>query len=567
MSVLQTKPSTEIRLSVYHWVGAALVVAGFLPLMYWHVAGLLERPHYQFLFLFPIAVGLLYSTLPEISTQGRSNAAIVIAACLGAVVLAGLGFATWAWSPWVAAVCFLVSLPTVLLYLGGWPLVRDWYPLWGFFLILIPLPFGLDEDLIVRLRSVTCRATSVVLDQVGVVHGSFANVIELPGKPLFVADACSGIHSLYVLLAIALFASLCFRRTNAHSLLLILSTAGFVLVENIARIASVAVAWRYGHDWSEGTSHTVLGATLFCISVLIVLSMDQFLLFLLPTSVEWFRKAISGSRELGAGKSTQRRSAVSSVSGGLEILGATMAVLFPIAGVFQFSKLPDRAPNALAVFKKSFELPPLRADVLPAALGGYTQTDFETIQRVSEDPFGKSSQRWTFTKDNITVYLSLDYPYEGPKDLCECYELVGWSLSGQRVYSQTEIATLQPGSSNSEPVASVNLHRELYGDAQLYFSSCDLDGNITSLIKSLVTPDSEKRIANRVGQLGAEEDPGNAAHGRNPPYINIHLLAISVDSLSEQERTELLKFFVDARNSLIPVIANRNQTAAGAANE
>ncbi len=41
------------------WAPITLVVAGCLPLVFWHFIGLLQRPHYQFVALLPIAAALL----------------------------------------------------------------------------------------------------------------------------------------------------------------------------------------------------------------------------------------------------------------------------------------------------------------------------------------------------------------------------------------------------------------------------------------------------------------------------------------------------------------------------
>ena len=78
---------------------ALLVGVGFVPLMYWHIVGLLERPHYQFLLLLPVALWLLISTVPATKTNTVSNSAAVISVLLLAIAALGLGFATWGWSP------------------------------------------------------------------------------------------------------------------------------------------------------------------------------------------------------------------------------------------------------------------------------------------------------------------------------------------------------------------------------------------------------------------------------------------------------------------------------------
>ena len=310
---------------------ALLVGVGFVPLMYWHIVGLLERPHYQFLLLLPVALWLLISTVPATKTNTVSNSAAVISVLLLAIAALGLGFATWGWSPWIAAISSLAAFSSVILGCGGWQRFQHWIPVWVFCWILVPLPFGMDEDLIVRLRVVTTRMTSAVLDQLGILHQSYASVIQLPQKPLFIADACSGIHSLYVLLAMALFLSMMLRRSMLHSILLVFSTFGLVLIENVTRVVFGAAALGWNRDFSFGTRHTVLGVILFCLSALLILSIDQFLMFLLPehpfgflTGISWpWRKRKSAS-QLSLDSGLQQSSTP------LMFVFSFLAVVFPI---------------------------------------------------------------------------------------------------------------------------------------------------------------------------------------------------------------------------------------------
>ena len=255
------------------WIVCSIVALGFGPLLYWHVVGLLERPHYQFLLFLPFALWILIASLPArtpAASKPASNLDIAFSALMLGVSAVGLAFATWSWSPWIAAVSGMLAFFSLLLFIGGRNRAVRWFPVWMFCWILIPLPFGMDEDLIVRLRTVTTTMTSAVLDQLGILHQTYANVIELPGKPLFVADACSGIHSLYVLMAMALFLAMFQRRSLLHAFLLLCSTFGLVLVENVARIVTVAAALGWRMDLSIGFNHTLLGVSLFCASAVLI---------------------------------------------------------------------------------------------------------------------------------------------------------------------------------------------------------------------------------------------------------------------------------------------------------
>ncbi len=252
-------PTSPTRERIRTLLLLGLVLVGYLPLLVWHIGGLLQKPHYQFIVFLPIGLWLLLqrdeSPEQRAPAQARGWLGTLFAAALLLVAFAGLVFASHVWSPWLGAVSALVATFACLWWACGKGNLSRWLPAWVFCWLLIPPPFGMDEDLIVGLRGVTTRMTSAVLDQLGILHLSYANVIELPGKSLFIADACSGIHSLYVLMAMALFLGLFNGRSTLHIIALLISTFGIVLFENVARLVAVAWGLRWRMDLSEGPDH------------------------------------------------------------------------------------------------------------------------------------------------------------------------------------------------------------------------------------------------------------------------------------------------------------------------
>jgi hypothetical protein len=236
--------------------------------IFWHLVEMLQKPEYQFLVVLPLAAWALSSTLEfgQIAPRRRPLFALITAfvSCAGGLA------AAWFWSPWAGTVSALIAVIPCLWWAGGWPRVRDWMPVWILCWLVVRLPFGWDQRLIQYLRTVTTRLASGVLEEIGILHLSYANVIELPGKPLFVADACSGINSLHVLLGAALA--------------LVVATFGLVMIENVSRLVAVAAGVRWKIDLSEGPKHAALGYALFGISLLLMVSTDQLLMFLSPAA-------------------------------------------------------------------------------------------------------------------------------------------------------------------------------------------------------------------------------------------------------------------------------------------
>lgn len=524
------------------------VLVAFLPLLFWHVGGLLERPHYQFLLLLPVALWLLASDLPWTMFGPTSARVAGIAAVLLCCSLAGLFTSAFLWAPWLAAVSFLSALLAVGLFCYGWPGSRAFLPLWVFLWILIPLPLGMDVDLIVYLRSFTTRASSAVLDHFGVLHYGYANVIELPGKPLFIADACSGIHSLYVLMAAALFIVCWLRRSLPHATSLLVSTFGIVLAENVARIVLVALLWGRGHDFSAGTRHEVLGIVLFVCSLILILSLDQLLLFFFPPGAPRLSERLRKLQLMGradAGAVTPPRPAPAGPA--LANAFRWLCLIFPVSLLVQFLNLPKEIPDMLAIVDDSFELPELGEDALPQELAGFERTAFSTVERVPGDPFGRASQQWTYARGQIECLVSLDYPYSAAHDLSTCYANIGWKVRSREVLPAAAV-------SPAEDIGFVQLHRPLFGEASLLFHQSDFVDHNFAIFREDVIGDVSTRGFRRLQGIMEDADRSEMQQPAGETLLQLQIFASSTDTLSADEREDLIALFQSAKQHLKPRI-------------
>ena len=155
------------------------------------------------------------------------------------------------------------------------------------YLILLPLmtlrlPLNSDEQVIHWLQRLTTSIASRVLDHLGMLHAREGNIIEFPGKSFLVAEACSGVQSLFTILFLATLVICLRRRSFAHSLLLMLSGFAFAGIMNVTRVMTIAIAWERHHlDWSAGFSHELLGYCCLAAAAGLLMSADAFLGFLL----------------------------------------------------------------------------------------------------------------------------------------------------------------------------------------------------------------------------------------------------------------------------------------------
>ena len=558
-SAEQTAPWAVHRSHVprSRWIAIVLVLSGCLPLVFWHFVGLVQRPHYQFVVLLPIAAALLvFRHRQRVSNDIRPLAPAPLMALL--VAIGGLAAATYLWSPWLGMVSSMLAIYTCLWWAGGQSGLRAWLPAWILCWLAVPLPFGLDEDLILTLRTSTTRMASAVLDEIGILHLSYANVIELPLKPLFIADACSGIHSLYVLLGVALFLAMWQERGVLHTLILLAATLVLVLIENVARIVIIAAGFNWRMDLSEGADHVLLGFMLFAVSVGLVASTDQLLWFLLP------RGSIVpvGSRKGAYYEERKRKSGSVPVWSSLGWAAAlALAVIFPVIGAAEVYRMPKQLPGLNAVWSGAYELPQFGEDALPDELAGFRRTKYTTIKRVAGDPLGHESQQWTYQARSATALISLDYPYGGVHDLSVCYTAIGWSILDKRVMSPAELAGMPGGEQG--PVAVVQLERPLHGNAVLMFSLADRNGNIDAVIKDLARGDATDRVNDRFAAVPQTQAGAWQAVSPKAPYVQFQLLMRVNGPLDERQIDALAAMYCQARQLLAGRVESAGSSPAG----
>lgn len=531
-----------------------MVCLGFLPLVLWHVAQLSQKSHYHFLLFFPIAAYALARnpTRPTNST-GFTSPPLILG--LLVVSLIGLTLGILVWSPWLAAVFAIVSVIPCLWFARGWDSVRQWSPVWLLSWMMIPPPFGLDEDLILWLRGAATKMTSRVLDEFGVLHLSYSNVIELPEKKLFVADACSGIHSLYVLVAAALFIGLLHRRNWIHTLCLIVTTFALVLVENVARLSIVALGFQYRMDLSEGPNHGYLGFGLFLLSLVLVLSADQLLRFVLganPTLPFYGR-----TQGFVAANQADMRPAAPRLPQQWRKFLLSIACVFPLLGVMQLFASPGPAPNISHLFDESIVLPDFAPESVPQEFSGFQFGEYDRINRVAGDPFGQSSQQWTYTHpDGIDALISVDFPYSGVHDACLCYTQVGWNLLDQKILSEQELADWGVDNpSTFGPVGLATMKKQLEGDGLLISSCSDLRGDVAVVLKEKTRQNAAKRLTTRFN-AGDSPTDGVAGAVGDPPFVQFQLLAKSAGGFRPEHRRALLNLYLKVREILKHEIVN-----------
>jgi exosortase B len=210
---------------------------------------------------------------------GASLAASVIG---GAALLSGLllyvvgrsqGF------PLFETASLLPVLIGTLLLLGGWKAVTVfWFPIL-FLAFLIPLPPFLVELMTGALKTKVSVIVDAVLYAAGYPVARDGVTLSIGPYQLLVADACSGLHSMFSLSAMGLlYLYLVEHKSAWRNSLLIAAILPIAFVANIVRvIILVLVTYYLGDAAGQGFVHGFAGITLFVIALLFLFAFDLLL--------------------------------------------------------------------------------------------------------------------------------------------------------------------------------------------------------------------------------------------------------------------------------------------------
>lgn len=250
-----------------------LLLASTIPMLLVYFWGLWKLEHYQFfplLLVFVVAMAYGRGQRPIAPPRG----AAVIALIAIAMTCNFLSIALF--SPWFAALAF-VSLITAALHsirdkdTAQRSLIILAVPL----LSLVRLPLNLDQELILRLQQLTSGLSSWFLDLLLVPHQVDGNIIQMVDRDLFVAEACSGIQSVFTLICLA-GVVLAFRRRPWWMVPVYWGAAILVAVVcNSLRVTIISGAAHLGLDWATGVSHTIVGHVALVLAFGFLLSFDQ----------------------------------------------------------------------------------------------------------------------------------------------------------------------------------------------------------------------------------------------------------------------------------------------------
>ncbi len=180
----------------------------------------------------------------------------------------------------------LLFIAGVVVFLAGWKhLAAISFPL-AFLVLMIPSSTLLDQ-ITFPLQIIASKSASFLLMLAGVPAIREGNIILLPSARLEVAEACSGIRSLFSLLTLTMVYGYLAETKIGVRVLLALMAVPISILANALRIAFTGLlVENWGVERAQGTIHMLSGWLVFAASLALVFLLHRLIQILWPVHEE-----------------------------------------------------------------------------------------------------------------------------------------------------------------------------------------------------------------------------------------------------------------------------------------
>lgn len=208
--------------------------------------------------------GRRLSPLPPGETRANYLGLLLLLAVLGLYAFNVVSPAGYAY---LRPISMIAALGAVVLFLGGWRLIRcTWLPI-AFLVFAVPLPRRYYVSLTMPMRRLAAAVATTLLNLVpGLDATAGGTIIEVVYKgqrlepALDVESACSGMRLLMAFGALGVAMAYLHERPAWQRAILLLSTAPIAVLCNIVRVTTTGFLYVLaGPQYTQGVYHDALG--------------------------------------------------------------------------------------------------------------------------------------------------------------------------------------------------------------------------------------------------------------------------------------------------------------------
>lgn len=167
---------------------------------------------------------------------------------------------------------------TVLAMRGWRVLAVFWFPLL-FIAFMMPLPGTFTDALTGPLKQLVSAIAEQVLYSAGYPIARTGVTLTVGQYQLLVADACSGLNTMFSLSALGmLFMYVMARRSWLHNFIMLASILPIAFIANVVRVlVLILITYHFGDEAGQGYLHGSAGIVLLIVSLLALFTLDSVL--------------------------------------------------------------------------------------------------------------------------------------------------------------------------------------------------------------------------------------------------------------------------------------------------
>jgi len=266
------------------WVAILLVVvafgAVFHPILIARARLFMEQPRFSHGLLVPVVAALwVMDRQSSLARVPRSTSRAGLGVLAAAVVLNVYGRTLDAK---VGTLGTQIQHPAAILAVAGvvWAVLGRrfvravLFPI-AYLVFTVPVPQRLDIAITLPLQRLSAEVATACFDAMGWAVAQEGNVVQLPGVTLLVEEQCSGVHSLYALIALGVAWTAFVPRPRWTAVTLVAATIPIAVFANVVRVIGTGVlAYRLDPGYAEGVSHDVASLVVFAIGLATFLLLD-----------------------------------------------------------------------------------------------------------------------------------------------------------------------------------------------------------------------------------------------------------------------------------------------------
>jgi len=211
--------------------------------------------------------------LASLPRRPSSFGLLIVAIAMCILIIGQLGAELF-----LSRVSLLILLAGLVVLFCGWRCFRALLFPWAFLFLMIPIPTIIFNQIAFPLQLFASQVASAILPLLGVPVLREGNLINLATMQLQVAEACSGIRSLMMLIALSIiYGYLMERRIWARWVLAAASIPIAIAANNVRIIGTGLLAHYWSSDVAEGYYHTSWGLLTWMISLVMLWALHRLL--------------------------------------------------------------------------------------------------------------------------------------------------------------------------------------------------------------------------------------------------------------------------------------------------